>query len=241
MKSKHSQETFKSQNHRNTHTHAVAVHVDRANTVCVTHTFGPTHWQPQAAPAPPTQDHPQVMFMNWEEWMDASIFHHFPLPYPGLYQRAANTNVLISLCAGNSAIVLWFMSVLMKSYCADRDQRCSSIGWWETVMQSESMWKSLIIDGWNELSWNSQRICMINTSMSVCSQRIVYPCWFSLDMSIETLFLDHITGYFVKSNKHTDLLYCFYFRYDIKVNSLIYSLVCIKWAFLFLAFLSGVR
>lgn len=45
------------------------------------------------------------------------------------------------------AIVLWFMSVLMKSYCADRDQSCNSIGWWETVMQSESMCKSLIIDG----------------------------------------------------------------------------------------------
>lgn len=72
MKSKHKRDfqVFGSiQTHRNTlsDTHPAAAHVDRADTVPVTHTHTASAANWQAFPALPVQDHPQVMFMNWEE------------------------------------------------------------------------------------------------------------------------------------------------------------------------------
>lgn len=105
MESKHGPRDFQGLNqaHRNTlsHTHTLLQCVLTEPTLSVWHTPQPlwtgSRRPPQLSPA---KDHPQVMFKNREEWMDASVFHHFPPPYPRLYQWGANTNVLMfGLCA----------------------------------------------------------------------------------------------------------------------------------------------
>lgn len=56
----------------------------------------------------PAQDHPQVMFKNWEERMDVGLFHHFPPPYPACISEVANTNVFLFfsfLCAKIQAVI----------------------------------------------------------------------------------------------------------------------------------------
>lgn len=164
MKSKHSWETFKSlansvpQKHSVSHAHPAAAHVDRPNSVSVTHTayLKKTKWQPQAAQSFPVQDHPQVMFMNWEEQMDASLFHHFPLPYPHRYQWAANRKVLS-----------WSSSCLLQSShlhaCADeivlKGIKATAIS------DEEKLWcnqnthgKVWLITDWWEIGWKQPMI-----------------------------------------------------------------------------------
>lgn len=89
------------QKHSVTRTHTLLQCVLTEPTLSVWHTLPPL-WTGSRRPPrlSPAKDHPQVMFKNREEWMDASVFHHFPPPYPRLYQWGANTNVLMfGLCA----------------------------------------------------------------------------------------------------------------------------------------------
>lgn len=78
-------------------THALAsASVDRANTVCVTHTAAAgAKLAAAATTALLAQDHPQVMFKNREERTDAGLFHHFPPPYPACISEVANANVFL--------------------------------------------------------------------------------------------------------------------------------------------------
>lgn len=46
--------------------------------------------------------------------MDATVFHHFPLPYPGLYQPAANRQGFSRFSPRVSRPSLRFMDALLE-------------------------------------------------------------------------------------------------------------------------------
>lgn len=135
MESKHGQETFKAvawfkptETLRHTRL-CLSAHVDRANTVCVTHRCR-KNCKPQAIAALPVRDHPQVMFKNWEERDEPQRLPSLSSSLSRWYQRGGNCFLFFSSC-----MLKFRLCALMKSYRPDSNQSFC-VRRWETAMWS---------------------------------------------------------------------------------------------------------